>query len=87
MKGMYDEATVGVPNDFPDAASYTIYYKLAEEKDFNNSVTNIAPGTKSYTIAYLKRDGKYQYRYAAVDAEGKEFVFSEILPLSGLRPM
>ncbi len=87
MRGAFAEATVKVPNDLQNAVSYTIYYKQADEKEFTNSVQNVSPTVGSYTISHLKKGASYEYRFAAVDASGKEYMYSEIIPLTDLRSM
>ncbi len=87
MNGLFMQATVGVPHDFPEAISYNIYYKTADEEDFTNAVRNVSPSVRSYTISHLKKGSSYQYRFAAVDAQGEEFVWSEVQELTSLQPM
>ncbi len=87
MRGMFAEATITIPNDLKNADSYTVYYKQADEKEFTNSIRNVSPSVGTYTISHLKKGASYEYRFAAVDASGKEFMFSEIIPLTDLRPM
>ena len=87
MRGVFAEGTVTVPSDLKEATSYTIYYKQADEKEFTNSVRNVSPSVGTYTISHLKKGASYEYRFAAVDASGKEYMFSEILPLTNLKSM
>lgn len=86
MKGLFVQGTVSVPN-LEGASSFNIYYKEAGEKDFVNAVRNVPTTTSSYTISHLKKGVNYQYRFAAVDDTGKEYLFSEILPLTNIEPM
>jgi hypothetical protein len=87
MKGSYAQATVEVPADVPNAASYILYYKLASEEEFTNSVRNISPQAGTYTISHLKKGENYVYRFAAVDDTNAEVLFSETLPLKNIEPM
>lgn len=86
MKGMFVSGTVTIPT-LSEAATFNIYYKEAGEKDFVNAVRGISPNTERYTISHLRKDVPYQYRFAAVDGSGREFLFSEILPLTNIQPM
>lgn len=87
MKGMYGQATIEIPLDVPKAASYNIYYKLASEDTFSNSIRNISPAAGTYTISYLKKGEDYVYRFVAVDDKNTEFLFSETLPITSIESM
>ena len=86
-KGLYMQATVQMPNDVPQATYYNIYYKTSSEKTFTNAVRRIPTNVTTYTISRLKKGVSYVYRYAAVNAEGREILFSQTLPLTNLQPM
>jgi hypothetical protein len=86
MNGLYMQATVTMPQ-ISDASAYNIYYKEDKDKDFVNSVRNVPTTVPTYTISHLKKGVNYQYRFAALDSSGKEFIFSEILPLTNLQSM
>jgi hypothetical protein len=87
MKGLYVQGTIPVPADLADAYSYNIYYKQTDEKEFTNAVRNVPTNVGTYTISHLKKGSAYQYRLAALDANGKEFMFFEPLPITELHPM
>lgn len=87
MRGMFLQSSVSIPDNIAGATSFNIYYRKTGESEFTNAVTNLSPYVGSYTISHLKKGSTYEYKYAAVDASGKEFVFSEILPLINLKPM
>jgi hypothetical protein len=86
MAGFYNQTTVTLPY-VPNAISYNIYYGQAGEQNFTNAVRNIPSTIHSYTISDLKKGVSYEYRYAAVDKSGKEFLFSAIKPIIYLQPM
>ena len=86
MNGLYMQATVTMPQ-ISNASAYNIYYKEDKDKDFVNAVRNVSTTIPTYTISHLKKGVNYQYRFAALDSNGKEFIFSEILPLTNLQPM
>ncbi len=86
MQGLFDQATVSLP-PVPNAASYNIYYRQVGEQSFSNAVRNIQPSVTTYTISYLKKGVNYEYQYSAVDKNGKEFLFSDLKPLTDLQPM
>lgn len=86
-RGLYAQATVSLPYDIPQAKAYNIYYKQTDEKEFTNAVRNVPVDLGMYTISHLKKGSTYQYRYAALDENGKEFMFSEPLPITELHPM
>lgn len=86
MRGMYLQTTVNLP-DIKNAVSYNIYYKKSSESDFTNAVRDIPAGTKSYTISYLRKGIDYQYKIAAVNKNGSEFLFSDSAPLTDLEGM
>lgn len=76
----YGSATVTWPA-VETAKSYNIYYRKSpnnnnQDADFNYAVRNIPAGTTSYTITHLKRGWTYQYKISAVDASGKEFLWT-----------
>ncbi|HSX10080.1 MAG TPA: hypothetical protein VLF93_08055, partial [Candidatus Saccharimonadales bacterium] len=77
MAGLYDQATIQLPT-VPNAASYNIYYGPSGEATFSNAVRNIPPNVSNYTISDLKKGVTYNYMYAAVDKNGREFLFSPI---------
>jgi hypothetical protein len=85
-QGLYMQSTVEMPT-LPSAASYNIYYKQTGEATFTNSVRDISPKVPNYRISYLKKGVSYEYRFAAVDNTGKEFLFSETKPLTDLQSM
>lgn len=73
-------ATVNWPK-VDGAKSYNIYYgkfqdKLNQEPAFVFSVRDIPADQTSYTIRHLKRGWTYQYKISAVDASGKEFLWT-----------
>lgn len=86
MKGLFVQGTISMPT-LSEVTSFNIYYKEAGEKEFTNSVRNISPTVSSYTISHLKKNTHYQYRFAAVNDKGQEYLFSEILPLTNIEPM
>jgi hypothetical protein len=86
MAGLYNQTTITLPS-VPNAVSYNIYYGQAGEQGFTNAVRNIPSTIHSYTISDLKKGVSYTYRYAAVDKSGKEFLFSEVKPITDLQPM
>lgn len=86
-RGLFMEATVTVPADIANAASYNIYYKETNEEDYTNAIRNVPTSAGSYVISHLKKGTDYEYTFAAVDAMGREFLFSEELPITDLRPM
>lgn len=85
-RGLYMQATVPMPQ-LTNAVSYNIYYKQTNEHTFTNSVRSISPKVSTYTISYLKKGTDYEYRVAAVDNTGKEFLFTDPRPLTDLQPM
>jgi hypothetical protein len=85
-RGLFVQVTVQIPF-IPEAASYNIYYKQDNAKEFTNAVRNITPNITQYTISYLKKGINYQYRVAAVDSTGREFMFTQAEPLTNLQPM
>lgn len=87
MRGLFLEATVTVPTNIENAASYNIYYKETNEPEYTNAIRNVPTSTGSYIISHLKKGASYEYTFAAVDATGREFLFSEELPITDLRPM
>jgi hypothetical protein len=87
MKGTYQKATIKVPADIPAASSYVLYYKLASEEEFTNSVKDISPTAGFHTVEYLKKGEEYVYRFAAVDEVNREILFSETRPITNLEPM
>lgn len=61
------------------AVSYNIYYKRVGSKTGDNysyAVRNIPADMTSYTITGLKKGKTYEYKISAVDASGKEFLWS-----------
>ena len=86
MAGLFNQAVVAIPS-VPNAASYNIYYGQVGEQTFTNAVRNIPTNVTNYTISDLKKGVNYQYRVAAVDKNGKEFLFSAVKPLTNLQPM
>jgi hypothetical protein len=86
MQGLFDQATVPIPS-VPNAVSYNIYYGQSGVPGFSNAVRHIPSNVTSYTISYLKKDVDYDYRIAAVDKNGKEFLFTAVDPLINLQPM
>jgi hypothetical protein len=86
MAGLYNQTTVTLP-PVPHAVSYNIYYGQAGEQNFTNAVRNIPSSIHSYIISDLKKGVSYEYRYAAVDKNGKEFLFSAVKPITDLQPM
>ncbi len=86
MAGLYDQSTVTLPI-VPGAVSYNIYYGQTGEQTFSNAVRNIPSTIHSYTISDLKKGVNYDYRYAAIDKNGREFLFSEVKPITDLQPM
>lgn len=87
MRGMFLEATVSIPDNIAGATSYNIYYRKTGETEFSNAVRNLSPYVGTYIISHLKKGSTYEYKFAAVDASGKEFFFSEVLPLTNLQSM
>jgi hypothetical protein len=85
-KGLFNQATVTVPQ-IANAKKYNIYYKQISEKTFTNAVRGIPPGITNYTISYLKKGQKYQYKIAALNANGQEFWWSQVIPLTNLQSM
>jgi len=86
MAGLDDQATVPLPV-VPNAVSMNIYYRQVGSPTFTDAVRNIPPTAHYYIISDLKKDTNYEYRYAAVDKNGKEFLFSDVKPLTDLQPM
>lgn len=86
-RGLFIEATVTVPAEIASAASYNIYYKETDAQEYTNAIRNVPTSVGSYTISHLKKGTNYEYQFAAVDAMGREFLFSEELPITDLRPM
>jgi len=86
MNGLYMQATVTMPV-IADATAYNIYYKEDKDKDFVNAVRNVSTSVRTYTISHLKKGVNYQYRFAALNSEGREFIFSETLPLTNIQSM
>ncbi|HSW88762.1 MAG TPA: fibronectin type III domain-containing protein [Candidatus Saccharimonadales bacterium] len=90
VKGMYNEGMVSW-QPVAGAVSYNIYYGLATDASFTNSVREIPADATSYTIQYLKRDANYKYQVSAVgvDIYGNktETWFSPITPLTNIQGM
>lgn len=80
MNGLFSQATVTLPK-IDGAVSYNIYYKEQSETDFPNAVTLISTTLPTYTVTYLNKGTRYEYKVTALDASGKEFWFSEVKPL------
>jgi hypothetical protein len=87
MRGMFLQAAVPIPDNIAGATSYNIYYRKTGDTEFSNAVRNLSPYVGTYTISHLKKGSTYEYKFSAVDASGKEFFFSEILPLTNVQPM
>jgi len=65
------------------AAYYNIYYKRVGSRTGDNyayAVRNIPADATSYTITGLKRGKTYEYKISAVNASGKEFLWSTFEP-------
>ena len=86
MNGLFDQATVSLP-PVPNAAAYNIYYGQEGTDTFTNAVRDIPPNISQYTLSYLKKGVKYDYRVAALDQNDKEFYFSPTEPLTNLQGM
>lgn len=86
MRGLYNQAIIPLPQ-VDGAVSYDIYYKSSSDTAFINAVRDIPANQKSYIISYLKRGTDYQYEISAVNGIGSEFWFSEIQPMTNLKPM
>jgi fibronectin type 3 domain-containing protein len=85
-KGLFSQATVELPK-INGAVAYNIYYKKTDDNTYTNAVRKIPTSATSYTISYLTRGGKYDYKISAVDASGKEIWFSPTQPLKNIKPM
>lgn len=86
VNGLYNQATVTMPT-ISGATAYNIYYKSDKDQTFVNAVRDVPADVKTYTISHLKKGVNYQYRFAAIDSLGREFIFSEILPLTNIESM
>jgi hypothetical protein len=67
------------------AVSYNIYYKRVGSRtgdNYTHAVRSIPANMTSYTITGLKRGKTYEYKISAVDASGKEFLWSTFEPTS-----
>lgn len=69
------------------AASYNVYYKKKTDGDFVHAVRNLSFETTSYTLQYLRKGSDYEYKVAAVDAQGKEYWWSPVEPITDFQPM
>jgi len=85
-RGLFNQATVALPQ-INGAASYNIYYKQASEPTYTNAVRKVRPGVAAYTISYLKKGSEYQYRISAADTTGKEYWWSNVMPLDNTQSM
>ena len=86
VRGFYEQATIPLPA-VTNAVTYNIYYKTADEATFTNAARDIPSDIHYYTLSYLKKGVQYKYKYAAVDNLGKEFFFSDVSPITDLKPM
>lgn len=86
MNGLFDQATVPLP-PVPQAAAYNIYYGQEGTGELTNAVRDIPPNVHQYTLSYLKKGVKYDYRISALDSNDKEFYFSPTEPLTNLQGM
>ena len=80
VAGLDDQATVLLPT-VPNAVAFNIYYRKVGSPTFDNAVRNIPANDHYYIISNLSKDVNYEYRYAAIDKNGSEFLFSDVKPL------
>lgn len=85
-RGLFAQATITLP-DIEGAVAYNIYYKKSTDEDYTNAVRAIPTSVDSYTISYLTKGATYNYKIAAVNEEGQEFLWSEVQNLTELQPM
>lgn len=85
-RGLFAQATISLPK-VEEAVAYNIYYKKTTDEEYTNSVRSIPTSVSSYTISYLTKGASYNYKIAAVNEEGREFLWSEVQTLTDLQPM
>ncbi|MEK7571867.1 MAG: fibronectin type III domain-containing protein [Patescibacteria group bacterium] len=84
-KPLYSQAIVGWDVE-PKATAYNVYYKEVGDDAFSNAVQVPAP-SNTHTIQFLKKNGNYLYRVAAVDAKGSEYRWSDVKEIDNLQGM
>jgi len=80
-RGLFSQVNVGWDPVY-GATSYNLYYKQTDDHEFTNSVRNIPADITEYTVSYLTKGKKYDYKLAVVGANGQEFFWTEVHPLS-----
>lgn len=74
-RGLFSQVQVGW-NPVDGATSYNLYYKQKDDREFTNSVRNIPADITEYTVSYLTKGKEYDYKLAAVGANGEEFFWT-----------
>ena len=83
---LYTQGTVSW-SSINGAKAYNIYYKATGETIFSNAVRNLPATMTTYHISYLKKNVSYQYRISALNYSGREFWWSDILPITTISSM
>lgn len=85
-RGLFAQMSVQLPK-IEGAVAYNIYYKETSETEFKNAVRAIPTTVDLYTISYLTKGTSYDYKIAALDENGEEFLWSEVKTVTDLQPM
>lgn len=86
MNGVFAQATVPLP-DIPNATAFNVYYWPELHSESVNAARGVPTNISSYTVTYLSKNTKYEYRISALDPNGAEFWWSPVTDMTNITSM